>query len=76
MNSLFSGLDGGVRLKITGLSGESSVAKSLLSGNSQQRTTINHWTVWWCTGLSGEPTVDCANGRSRNPHVTRGRANG
>jgi hypothetical protein len=19
-----------------------------------------HWTVWWCTGLSGEPMVDCA----------------
>jgi hypothetical protein len=28
------------------------------------------------TGLSGEPTVDCANGRPRNPRVTRGRANG
>jgi hypothetical protein len=31
--------------------------KSPLSGNSQQRTTKNHWTVRWCTGLSGEPTV-------------------
>jgi hypothetical protein len=29
-----------------------------------------------CTGLSGEPTVDRANGRPRNPRVTRGRANG
>jgi hypothetical protein len=28
------------------------------------------------TGLSGEPTVGWANGRSRNPRVTRGRANG
>jgi hypothetical protein len=28
------------------------------------------------TGLSGEPTVGCANGRPRNPRVTRGRANG
>jgi hypothetical protein len=28
------------------------------------------------TGLSGEPTVDRANGRPRNPRVTRGRANG
>jgi hypothetical protein len=60
----------------TGLSGESSAAKSPLSGNSQQRTAKNHRTVRWCTGLSGEPTVDCANGRPRNPRVTRGRANG
>jgi hypothetical protein len=29
-----------------------------------------------CTGLSGEPTVGRANGRPRNPHATRGRANG
>jgi hypothetical protein len=29
-----------------------------------------------CTGLSGEPTVGRANGRPRNPSVTRGRANG
>jgi hypothetical protein len=28
------------------------------------------------TGLSGEPTVVRANGRPRNPRVTRGRANG
>jgi hypothetical protein len=28
------------------------------------------------TGLSGEPTVGCANGRPRNPRMTRGRANG
>jgi hypothetical protein len=28
------------------------------------------------TGLSGEPTVGRANGRPRNPRVTRGRANG
>jgi hypothetical protein len=28
------------------------------------------------TGLSGEPTVDYANGRPRNPRATRGRANG
>jgi hypothetical protein len=28
------------------------------------------------TGLSGEPTVDRANGRSRNPRATHGRANG
>jgi hypothetical protein len=28
------------------------------------------------TGLSGEPTVDCANGRLRNLHATHGHANG
>jgi hypothetical protein len=29
-----------------------------------------------CAGLSGEPTVGRANGRPRDPHETRGRANG
>jgi hypothetical protein len=29
-----------------------------------------------CTGLSGEPTVGRANGRLRDLHETRGRANG
>jgi hypothetical protein len=29
-----------------------------------------------CIGLSGEPTVGRANGRSRDPRETRGRANG
>jgi hypothetical protein len=43
---------------------------------SQQRTAKNHRTVRWCTGLSGEPTVGRANGRPRNPRMTRGRANG
>jgi hypothetical protein len=67
----------------TGLSGESSAAKSSLLGNVQQRTTKIHRTVRWCTRLSGgapdcpvKPTVDCANGRPCNPRVTRGRANG
>ena len=45
-------------------------------GNLRRRTTIIHRTVRWCTGLSGEPTIDCVNGRPRNPRVTRGRANG
>jgi hypothetical protein len=36
---------------------------------------VVHRTVQWCTGLSGEPTVSRANGRSRNPRATRGRAN-
>jgi hypothetical protein len=60
----------------TRLSGESSAAKSPPSGNSQQRTAKIHRTVRGCTELSDEPTVDCANGRPRNPRVTRGRANG
>jgi hypothetical protein len=45
-------------------------------GFRRRRTTINHWTVRWCTGLSGEPTVGQANGRPRNPLMTRGRPNG
>jgi hypothetical protein len=48
----------------------------LLSGLRRWCTTINHRTVRWCTGLSGEPTVGPANGRPRNPRATRGRANG
>jgi hypothetical protein len=47
-----------------------------LSGTRRRRTAIIHWTVRWCTGLSGEPTVGRANGRPRNPRVTRGQANG
>jgi hypothetical protein len=60
----------------TGLFVESSAVKSSLSGNNQRRTTKIHQTVRWCIGLSGEPMVDCANGRPRNPRATRGRANG
>jgi hypothetical protein len=52
------------------------LANWLLSGLQRRCTTINHRTVRWCTGLSGEPTVDRANGRPRNPRATRGRANG
>jgi hypothetical protein len=33
---------------------------------------IIHRTVWWCTGLSSEPTVASANGRPRNLRATRG----
>jgi hypothetical protein len=47
-----------------------------LLGFRRWRTTKNHQTVRWCTGLSGKPTVGRANGRPRNPRVTRGRANG
>jgi hypothetical protein len=52
------------------------LVKRPLSGIERWRTAINHRTIRWCTGLSGEPTVGRANGRPRNPRVTRGRANG
>jgi hypothetical protein len=52
-----------------------SQAKSSLWGSDQRRTTINHRTVRWCTGLSGEPTVGRANSRPRNMRETSGRAN-
>jgi hypothetical protein len=57
----------------TGLSGESSVPKSSLSGKVQRRTAKIHRTVRWCTGLSGEPTVDCATVDSEigGRHVAR-----
>jgi hypothetical protein len=42
----------------------------------QRHTAKIHRTVRWCTGLSGEPMVACANGRPRNLRVARGRANG
>jgi hypothetical protein len=47
-----------------------------LSGIRRRRTAKIHRTVRWYTGQSGEPTVGRANGRPRNPRVTRGRANG
>jgi hypothetical protein len=52
------------------------LVKRPLSRFRRRRTAINHRTVWWCTGLSGEPTVGRANGQPRNPRVTRGQANG
>jgi hypothetical protein len=48
-------------------------ANLLLSGLCRRRTAKNHRTVWWCTGLSGEPTVGRANGRPRNPRATCGK---
>jgi hypothetical protein len=29
-------------------------------GKNRRRTTIIHRTIWWCTGLSGEPTIASA----------------
>jgi hypothetical protein len=49
------------------------LANWLLSGLRRRRTTINHRTVRWCTGLSGEPTVGRTNGRPQNPRATRGK---
>jgi hypothetical protein len=43
-----------------------------LSGIRRWHTAKNHRIVQWRTGLSGEPTVGRANGRSRNTRVTRG----
>jgi hypothetical protein len=51
-----------------------SQAKSSLSGSYQRRTAINHRTVRWCTGLSGELTVGraiCAR-HVAEPTVRRG----
>jgi hypothetical protein len=46
-----------------------------LRRSRRSRETINGVRLK-ITGLSGEPMVDCTNGRPRNPCVTRGRANG
>jgi hypothetical protein len=43
-----------------------------LSGEVWRHTAIIHRTVRWCTGLSGEPTVDYANGQQRDQRATRG----
>jgi hypothetical protein len=64
-----------VHRTVSGAPGRTLVNRPL-SGNVWRRMAIIHRTVRWCTGLSGEPTVGWANGRPRNPRVTRGRANG
>jgi hypothetical protein len=55
---------------------QAGVCEMATLGFRQRRTAINHRTIRWCTGLSGEPTVGPANGRPRDPRATRGRANG
>jgi hypothetical protein len=45
-------------------------------GNLRGDVAINHRTVRWCTGLSGEPTTFVANGCLRDQRATRGLANG
>jgi hypothetical protein len=72
VNSPLSGSDGGVRLKITGLSGESSAANSSPSGKAKRRRGYNspdrpvvHRTVRLANGRQ-------RNGRPHNPRATRG----
>jgi hypothetical protein len=66
-----------VHRTVSGAPGWSPVKRPLL-GKDQRRTTIIHWTVRWCTGLSDEPTVASATvGRTicrrRVPATTVGR---
>jgi hypothetical protein len=42
-----------------------SAVKSLLSRTSGGDVAINHGTVRWCTGLSGEPSVPELNAQRR-----------
>jgi hypothetical protein len=67
----------------TGLSGEPFTGevvalgkRSMTYGYKSPDCPVVHRTIRWCTGLSGGATVGRANGRPRNPRVTRGRANG
>jgi hypothetical protein len=55
----------------TGLSGESSAAKSSLSGEVQRRTAKIHRNVRWCTGLSGGAPDYPVSQRSTAPTVGR-----
>jgi hypothetical protein len=64
MNSPLLGFHGGVRLKITGLSGgapDCPVSRPRRTRRSREMHQGDvakiHRTVRWCTGLSGEPTV-------------------
>jgi hypothetical protein len=41
-------------------------------GKREGDVAINHRTVQWCTGLSGESTAPAANGRPRDQRATRG----
>jgi hypothetical protein len=43
-----------------------------LSGKEKGGVAINHRTVRWCTGLSGESTAPAANGQLRDQRATRG----
>jgi hypothetical protein len=56
----------------TGLSGESSVTNSSVSGNEKGDVAKIHRTARWCTRLSGESTAPAAYGRSRDQRATCG----
>jgi hypothetical protein len=60
-----------VHRTVSGAPGWSNV-NWLLSGKERGNVAIIHWTVRWCTGLSGEPTEPAANGRPRDQRATRG----
>jgi hypothetical protein len=45
---------------------------SSLSGNEKGDVAKIHRTVWWCTGLSDDPTAPAANGRPCDQRSTRG----
>jgi hypothetical protein len=69
----------------TGLSGGAPDSVRCARLNSGEQATLGRSLAAYgynspdcpvCIGLSGEPTVSWANGRPRNPRVTRGRANG
>jgi hypothetical protein len=82
MKWLLSGIDDGVRLKITGRSGgapDCPVSHPRQTRRSREKqwgdVAIIHRTVRWCTGLSGEPNVACAKGRPQNLRVTCGSFN-
>jgi hypothetical protein len=47
-----------------------------LSGKERGNMAIIHRSIWWCTGLSGEPMTPAANGRPHDQRATRGCANG
>jgi hypothetical protein len=55
---------------------QSSSSEVAALGNSPATYGYNSPDCPVCTGLSGEPTVDRANGGPRNLRGTRGRANG
>jgi hypothetical protein len=81
VNWPLSGLDGGVQLKITGPFGGApdcpvSHPRRTRRPREKQRgdVAIIHRTVWWFTGLSGEPTVgrSICGRRVAAPTVGRG----
>jgi hypothetical protein len=76
VNSPLSEFDGGVRLKIIGLSGG---APDCPVSHPRRTRRSREWRkATWLkfTGLSGEPTVASTNGRLQNLRATHGSSNG